>query len=127
MYKIQLALMFTVVVAVVSAHNCQAVGSSTLAEVSACQVLAPAPRLKWSLNITLKKDYNWRGPEESKYFYRANDDSELDETCYTGQTMKGSYKAGTTLQVEQLCFNFQPSMKTGDKLYLMLFWDRPAS
>lgn len=51
------------------ANNCQQVGSSSLAQLSACTVNTPPPQLKWTLNITLLQDYEWRGAEEVRYFY----------------------------------------------------------
>jgi len=31
------------------------------------------------------------------------------------------------LLVEQLCFDFKPSISKGDKLYVMIFWDKAAT
>ena len=62
-----------------------------------------------------------------KYFYLTASDEVIDETCYQGQTIKGQYAKGTSLLIEQLCFNFKPSISKGDKLYLMIFWDAGAS
>ncbi len=54
-------------------------------------------------------------------------DEPIDQTCYQGQTIKGRYSKGTTLLVEQLCFDFKPSITKGDKLYVMIFWDKAAT
>lgn len=62
-----------------------------------------------------------------RYFYLTINNEPIFETCYQGQTIKGKYTKGTSLLVEQLCFDFKPAISKGDKLYLMLFWDRPAS
>ena len=35
--------------------------------------------------------------------------------------MKGKYSKGTNILVEQLCFNFNPMINKGDKLYLLVF------
>ena len=29
--------------------------------------------------------------------------------------------------MEQLCFDFKPAISKGDKLYVMVFWDKAAS
>jgi hypothetical protein len=124
--KLYLAVL-AVLLALSTAHTCQGIGSSHIAKVDFCKVTAPAPQLKWTLNITLLQDYSWRGSDEVKYVYKTSGDKEIDETCYQGQTMKGDYKKGASLQVEQLCFGFKPELRKGDKLYVLIFWDRPSS
>lgn len=101
-------------------------GSNNLATLSLCKVLSPPPQLQWSINVTLKEDYDWKGPDDVRYLYLTADDQPIDETCYQGQTIKGRYGKGTNIMVEQLCFNFKPAISRGDKLYLMLFWSQGA-
>lgn len=119
-------LLLTCILFLAIAHTCKEVGSSSLATLSACVISTPPPQLKWAINITLLEDYDWRGPEEIKYYYMKLNDQPIEETCYQGQTIKGKYSKGATLLVEQLCFDFKPAIQKGDKLYLMLFWDRSA-
>ena len=120
-------LLLACIIAIAHTHYCSQLGDSSLAKLSSCVVTTPAPQLKWSMNITLLEDYDWRGAEEVRYFYLTINDEPIFETCYQGQTIKGKYTKGTSLLVEQLCFDFKPAISKGDKLYLMLFWDRPAS
>jgi hypothetical protein len=62
-----------------------------------------------------------------KYFYLTANDEVIDETYYQGQTIKGQYVKGTSILIEQLCFNFKPFISKGDKLYRMVFWDAGSS
>lgn len=110
-----------------SAHFCSQVGESSLAKFGTCVITTPPPDLRWSLNITLLADYDWRGADEVKYFYMTMNDELIDETCYQGQTIKGKYAKGTSLLVEQYCYKFKPAISKGDKLYIMIFWDKAAT
>jgi hypothetical protein len=120
-------LLLACVLLAANSHNCQQVGQSSLANLTACAVSSPPPQLKWTINITLLQDYDWRGAEEVRYYYMNMKDEIIQETCYQGQTIKGKYSKGSSLLVEQLCFDFKPSISKGDKLYLMIFWDKSAT
>lgn len=125
--KIYLLILWVVLTATVEAQKCQQLGSSSLAKLGACKVTAPAPRLQWSINVTLLQEYNWLGPDDIKYVYMTLDDQPITETCYQGQTIKGKYPKGTSLLVEHLCFGFTPALSKGSKLYLYLFSSQDSS
>ena len=120
-------LLLASILILTTAHYCSQIGESSLAKLTTCAVTTPAPQLKWTMNITLLEDYEWRGADEVKYFYLTMADEPIYETCYQGQTIKGKYAKGTSLLVEQLCFDFKPAISKGDKLYVMIFWDKSAS
>lgn len=118
--KIYLLLIGILLVSV-GCQKCQQLGASSLGKLANCKVTSPAPRLQWSINVTLQQEYSWLGPEDVKYAYMTLNDEPITETCYQGQTIKAKYPKGTTLMVEHLCFNFSPALNKGSKLYLLLF------
>ena len=67
--NMKIYLLLASILFLTSAHTCKQVGSSSLATLSACVISTPPPQFKWSINITLLEDYDWRGPEEIKYYY----------------------------------------------------------
>jgi len=121
-----LLLTLVLLVTATLANNCQEVGSNSIASLSLCTITSPPPRLQWSINVTLKVDYDWKGSNDIKYIYLNKDDQPIDESCYQGQTIKGQYKKGTQLQIEHLCTKFNPAIGKGDKLYLMIFWSQDS-
>jgi hypothetical protein len=92
-----------------------------------CKFITPAPRLQWSINITLKQDYEWKAVDDIQYVYLTADDLPIDENCYQGQTIKGKYSKGTNLMIDHLCFGFKPAMTDGAKLYLLVFWNQGST
>lgn len=125
--KIYLLILCIALATTVETQKCQQVGSSSIAKLGSCKVTAPAPRLQWSINVTLLQDYNWLGPDDIQYVYMTLDDHPITETCYQGQTIKGKYPKGTSLLVEHLCFGFSPALSKGSKLYLFLFGNQDSS
>ncbi len=119
--KIYLLALLLILAINSNAQKCQQIGSSPLAKLANCKINTPAPRLQWSINVTLLQEYNWQGPDDVKYAYYTIDDQPIDEQCYQGQNLKGKYPKGATILVEHLCFGFKPSIQKGAKLYLYLF------
>jgi hypothetical protein len=119
--KLYLLILLTAAIFATNAHPCQQVGSSGLGKLTLCQVTSPPPQLKWSINVTLLRDYKWLGADDVTYTYLTPDDQPIDETCYQGQTITGQYAKGSSLLVEHLCFGFKPAFTPGSKLYLLIF------
>ena len=122
-----LLLLLCVTVSLVYAHPCQQVGSSNLAKLALCQITAPPPQMRWTINVTLLQDYDWKGADDVQYVYLTPEDTPIEENCYQGQTIKAKYPKGTTIIVEQLCFAFKPTFTIGSKLYLILFSSQSSS
>jgi hypothetical protein len=126
--KLIFLLLLVVVIKSVKVGSCEETISSDIAKLSFCNITNPPPQLKWSVNVTLLKDYDWKAGEDVKYLYlSSNDEINIVDNCFTGQTISGKYKKGTVLLIEQVCFLFKPNLKSGDKLYLVLFWSQPDS
>lgn len=125
--KIYLLTLLAVFALSIHAQKCQQLGSSSLAKLGSCRVTAPAPKLQWTINVTLLQDYNWLGPDDISYVYMTLDDHPISETCYQGQTIKGKYSKGASLMIEHLCFGFSPVLSRGSKLYLYLFSSQGSS
>lgn len=62
-------LLLASILILTTAHYCSQIGESSIAKLATCAVTTPAPQLKWTMNITLLEDYEWRGADEVKYFY----------------------------------------------------------
>jgi hypothetical protein len=125
--KLYLLALVILLAATVGAQKCQQVGSSSLGKLATCKLMSPAPRLQWSINITLLQEYDWQAASDVQYAYMTLDDQPINETCYQGQTIKGKYPKGAILMVEHLCFGFKPSFPKGSKLYLLIFSSQESS
>ena len=118
--KLYLLILFTLAI-YASAHSCQQVGQSSLGKLTYCKVTTPAPQLQWSINVTLLEDYTWKGSDDVQYVYLTADDESITENCYQVTSMKNTYKKGSVLIVEQLCFGFKPIFTRGSKVYIQVF------
>jgi len=54
------------------------VGTNDIATLSLCKFITPAPRLQWSINVTLKQDYEWKAVDDIKYIYLTADEQPIE-------------------------------------------------